>query len=478
MLRNIARKVVPRSVRKGIKASLEGHPQSSPQSYDAVHSFTIVSAVYNTEAYLNDYFESIFDQTCRADQVKLIMVDDGSTDGSREVIESWQSRYPGKITYIYQENAGPGAARNRGLREVETEWVTFIDSDDVISPDYLEQADRTISSHPALVLATCRWVYWWMADGRIQDNNLMAQHFTDKDEYFAVGDENMHPIFSASTTFFKTSVIRESGLEFDSQLKPVFEDAKFIAKLLMVTNSGVVGFLNKPRYFYRQRCDKTSLIGKSWGDPRRFNFVCERGYLELLDFSKRVKGHVPANIQQTVLQDISWYFKRLDNHPERNAAIGSENEQERFVQDLRAILGEISVDELFRIDGNFIPFYVKKGIAEVLMGADIPFLLCKLTRVDDNGSSLVLETYSEDIEFFFDGAPAAPKSTQATPIEFCGLPLSQRIEMRLAMPKDAQVFSYRLPGGKLVRLDVAGKTYPRSITPSALLDRLKKAGAQ
>lgn len=86
------------------------------------------------ELYLDDYFSCIFNQTCNTTNIRIILVDDGSVDRSPTIIEGWQKRYPNQITYLHQKNAGPGAARNRGLDAVTTEWVTFIDSDDKMNP--------------------------------------------------------------------------------------------------------------------------------------------------------------------------------------------------------------------------------------------------------------------------------------------------------------------------------------------------------
>uniref|UniRef100_UPI001F3516D2 glycosyltransferase n=1 Tax=Cronobacter sakazakii TaxID=28141 RepID=UPI001F3516D2 len=92
------------------------------------YNYTVVSAVYNVGAFLDDYFESFIRQRLKFKKhIQLIMVDDGSTDNSAEIIKRWQKKYPNNITYIYQENAGQSSARNNGLQHVTTEWVTFID---------------------------------------------------------------------------------------------------------------------------------------------------------------------------------------------------------------------------------------------------------------------------------------------------------------------------------------------------------------
>lgn len=86
--------------------------------------FSVVIPVYNREHLIQDALESVLDQT--HDNYEIIVVDDGSTDGTCEAIR----KYGDKVRLIVQENAGPGAARNRGIRASSGEYVAFLDSDD------------------------------------------------------------------------------------------------------------------------------------------------------------------------------------------------------------------------------------------------------------------------------------------------------------------------------------------------------------
>ncbi len=81
--------------------------------------------VFNGERYLAEALDSILAQTYRP--VDLIVVDDGSTDGTAQVAAGYGER----ITYLYQENSGPAAARNKGIDAAQGEFVAFLDADDV-----------------------------------------------------------------------------------------------------------------------------------------------------------------------------------------------------------------------------------------------------------------------------------------------------------------------------------------------------------
>lgn len=96
---------------------------------------SVVVPVYNTAEYLPECFDSLVGQSIGLDSIQIVVVDDGSTDGSAEVIKAYADRYPGNFVCLSQENSGQGAARNLGLVLCEGEYVGFMDSDDFADAD-------------------------------------------------------------------------------------------------------------------------------------------------------------------------------------------------------------------------------------------------------------------------------------------------------------------------------------------------------
>lgn len=109
---------------------------------------TIIIPVYNCKNYLAECFDSIVNQTIGLDKLDIIIVDDGSTDGSDEVIKEYKKQYP-DWKVISQKNAGLAAARNAALGHLETEYVCFFDSDDILPKtalsDLLKSAEKNKS---------------------------------------------------------------------------------------------------------------------------------------------------------------------------------------------------------------------------------------------------------------------------------------------------------------------------------------------
>ena len=97
---------------------------------------TVIVPAYNVERFLAQCLVSLLNQTLMAH--KVIVINDGSTDSTGDIAKSYANNHPELFQYIEQENRGLGAARNRGLQDVQTDYVTFLDSDDWLMPRYVE----------------------------------------------------------------------------------------------------------------------------------------------------------------------------------------------------------------------------------------------------------------------------------------------------------------------------------------------------
>jgi len=106
---------------------------------------TVVIPLYNKGPYILRALRSVLNQ--RYQDFEVIIVDDGSTDNSAELAESFGDA---RFHVIHQKNAGPGAARNRGIAETKTSLVAFLDADDEWGPEYLGTAVRAFEENPKL----------------------------------------------------------------------------------------------------------------------------------------------------------------------------------------------------------------------------------------------------------------------------------------------------------------------------------------
>ena len=128
---------------------------------------SIVTPVYNGESYLVNYLESIIAQTYPC--IELILVDDGSTDGSLAIERQYQLANPDKIRLLESAHGGVSAARNTGLDAARGEWIGFCDSDDTVEPRiYAELYSGAVKS--GVELSCCKMVDKGPEESRIISN--------------------------------------------------------------------------------------------------------------------------------------------------------------------------------------------------------------------------------------------------------------------------------------------------------------------
>lgn len=111
--------------------------------------FSIIVPVYNAEKYVRECIESVINQTCES--WELLLVNDGSTDGSLEICKSFLGDE--RISVFSKKNEGLSATRNYGLSRAKGDYILFLDSDDTIEPDSLERFQSIINKTGAEVIA-------------------------------------------------------------------------------------------------------------------------------------------------------------------------------------------------------------------------------------------------------------------------------------------------------------------------------------
>lgn len=128
---------------------------------------SVILPVYNGEGHLSASIRSVLAQDYRP--LEVIIVDDGSTDGTAEIAKSYTRE--DAVRYSYQENAGPAAARNFGISQAEGEFVAFIDADDLWPENKLSRQVHCLLEHPqaALVQGTIEKIKLQEKDGRLQE---------------------------------------------------------------------------------------------------------------------------------------------------------------------------------------------------------------------------------------------------------------------------------------------------------------------
>jgi glycosyltransferase involved in cell wall biosynthesis len=198
---------------------------------------SVIIPLFNKAPYIERALQSVFAQTFR--DFEIIVVDDGSTDGGAQIVERFDDS---RIRLIKQENAGPGAARNRGLDEARGEYVAFLDADDEWLPEYLAESIRLIEEsgpkaaaavsgyleHPAGISRESRWRRRGLRDG-------LTRLSSDTEPGLAIA---LLAYMTPCTTVARAAVLRKQGGFYEQDRCAYGEDADLFLKLLL--NESVV----------------------------------------------------------------------------------------------------------------------------------------------------------------------------------------------------------------------------------------------
>ncbi len=202
---------------------------------------SVIIPTYNYGKYIEKAIDSVFAQTYR--DFEIIVVDDGSTDNTREIIET---RYKDKVRYFYQKNKGAPAARNKGIKESRGEYLAFLDADDWFAPENLKYKVKVLDNNTDI-----GWIYsdWYYIDekGEIIDKASNRYSFHDRKLEGDISSE----LFSGGNYITTDSVLlRKQCFEkvggFD-EILPAFQDYEL---WLRVSLCFEVNFINEVLVYY------------------------------------------------------------------------------------------------------------------------------------------------------------------------------------------------------------------------------------
>jgi len=190
---------------------------------------SVIIPTFNRAAFLREAIDSVLAQTEK--DFELIIVDDGSTDATRESVTTYENR----LRYFCQPNAGASAARNLGIQNARGKYITFLDSDDLWQPKKLTRQIEWMNAHPEIML--CYTDEIWIRRGvRVNQKKIHAK----------TGGW-IYPlclprcIISPSSVLMRRELVEAVGV-FDEQL-PICEDYDL---WLRVASRFEVGFLAEP----------------------------------------------------------------------------------------------------------------------------------------------------------------------------------------------------------------------------------------
>lgn len=258
----------------GVKPVVGASPSDDPV-------LSVVVPVYEVEPYLERCLASVIDQDLEPGSLEVIVVDDGSTDGSRAIAESWAQRHPDVVIVVSQQNRGVGAARNIGMQRAHGSYVQFVDSDDYLAQGVCGQLVATMRRLDLRLLALSSLAVASDADERApraRAGPLDASAVMSGVEYIV---SRVHTR-EAWGYVYERAFLETRGLRFPEGV--LFEDIVFTATALSLADR--VAWSNQDVYRYVQR---TGSIMQRRDDPHTVRVVAglETAILGLEDLQRR-----------------------------------------------------------------------------------------------------------------------------------------------------------------------------------------------
>ena len=211
---------------------------------------SVIVPVYNVENYLEKCLNSLVNQTL--EEVEILVINDGSTDNSQEIIDEFQKKFPQKIKAFYKENGGLSDARNFGIDRATGEFLAFVDSDDYVSENmFLEMYDLAIKNEAELVICNLQ---------KVDENGTVTQKLTQIPNLSGKIDlEKNFSVFSDLSYFACNKIFKRElfdGKRFQKGMH--FEDIELIPQLLLQCKT-----LAKTDAFHYQYLERSNSISKS-----------------------------------------------------------------------------------------------------------------------------------------------------------------------------------------------------------------------
>lgn len=226
----------------------------------------VIIPAYNCEAYILAALQSLVQQTSLP--ARVVVIDDGSTDGTAAIVETFAADAPYPVTLLRQANRGIAGARNAGMAACSEPLVAFLDGDDTYYPSFIERAAGALAAHPDLLLC-------FLDRDVVTSDGQFIRHDLDNPTFRAIAAERLPDGVSVlvGDPFLALMpgnvipiglMVRRSAFDavagFDEEMRLV-EDKPFLMRLARL---GQFGFIDEPLGIWRRHGNNASGSGNAF----------------------------------------------------------------------------------------------------------------------------------------------------------------------------------------------------------------------
>lgn len=297
------------------------------------YKVSVIVPVYNVEKWLRGCIESLLAQTIDREEMEILLIDDGTPDGSGAICDEYAELYPETVKVWHKENEGLGSTRNYGIKRAKGKYLMFIDSDDEFSPGTVKACtDFFDINYIDIDMVTYK-------EQPYKNGLKLPLHF--RYNYLTktgIYDLNDKPYITQTRVNICVKNLGENSPMFD--IRSIHEDQMYCMKILM--DKMKIGYVSEGEYKYNKDND-TSLMNLVY-NPIHMIDIATTWYEYLFAL---YSDHVPAYIQALFVHDCNWKLKQ-------NVLFPYHYEDEEFdeaVNRLKCLWTKVDVETLIRFPG-------------------------------------------------------------------------------------------------------------------------------
>ncbi len=262
------------------------------------YRISVITPVYNAEATLDKTMQSLFSQTMPTEDMEIILINDGSTDGSGQLCDKYAAEYE-NVKVIHQENSGVSAARNAGIRSAQGKYILYLDSDDTLSPGTLKNiADYFDKHYNEIDLVTYPLIYRH-EDGHITEHWRTTKYLKKTGTYTLKNN----PFICQTTINVCVKNNKQNPILFNTDIE-LAEDQ--LHNTTHLSKTAWIGFVKEAAYNYYVSADGAASTKKF--SPHSFydHLYVHNFILDLGDKQPEMKRYC----ESIVLYNLNWKIEQ------------------------------------------------------------------------------------------------------------------------------------------------------------------------
>ncbi len=328
------------------------------------YKVSVIVPVYNVAAYLGECLDSLLAQTIDHDEMEVLLINDGSTDGSLEICREYAKLFP-VFKVFSKENEGLSATRNYGIERAGGKYLMYLDSDDMFIPETVKAVtDFFDTVYDEVDLVT--YLEQPYKNGKKIDIHFRYDYLTKTGVY----DLSEYPFICQTRINICVKNLFQGNPMFDTTPDFKQEDQEYCSKILMKKQR--IGFCAKGEYCYN-RSNETSIVSNKF--HAYYMFETSTAYFEKL--AAQFETDVPEYYQNMIFNDMVWKLQENKLFPYHYCGEEFQNAVER----LKKLLSKISVSVIMnhpRLD-NFQKQYwlgMKPNAAPTVVARENEISIC------------------------------------------------------------------------------------------------------